>query len=249
MRAPRPLELWGKAALRLLFPARCAACVTRLPADDEGAWCRACAEILTPLHDPKCAVCGEPYVGIIPGPFECPNCADLDFHFEFAVSAWRAEGPVREAIHRFKYSRQLQLRLPLARLAHGALSADARLAAERDWVLVPVPLHPKRKRERGFNQSAELARGLQGMTGLPMIEALRRIRYTTTQASLSRQARLENLTGAFAPAKRVRDALRGRNVLLIDDVFTTGSTADACAKVLRRETGAARVAVLTAARG
>lgn len=249
MRLRPALETWGGAALRLLFPPRCAACVKRLPGDEAGDWCGDCASKLIRLEEPKCAVCSEPYPGVIPGPFTCPNCHDLNFEFEFAVSAWLADGPVREAVHRFKYSRQLQLRAPLSRLMRDAL-ADPRVAAvESGWILVPVPLHHRRKRERGFNQSAELATQLGAWTGWPVMEYLKRLRYTTTQASLTRKERLANLTGAFAPSPRRREAARGKNILLVDDVFTTGSTADACARVLRRGMGAARVAVLTAARG
>jgi ComF family protein len=125
--------------------------------------------------------------------------------------------------------------------------ADARLAGA-DWLMVPVPLHPRKLRERRFNQSAELARTLTRLSGTPFHEALRRTRYTSSQAGLDREDRLKNLRGAFAVRPRAGPHVEGRNILLVDDVFTTGATAHECALTLRKH-GAARVAVLTAARG
>jgi ComF family protein len=153
---------------------------------------------------------------------------------------------VREVIHRLKYNRIAAMRLPLAKLTLPAL-ADKRLAGA-DWLMVPVPLHPRKLRERRFNQSAELARMLTRLGGTPFHEALRRTRYTSSQAGLVREDRLKNLRGAFAVRPRAIPLIQGRNILLVDDVFTTGATAHECALTLRKQ-GAARVAILTAARG
>ena len=114
--------------------------------------------------------------------------------------------------------------------------------------MVPVPLHARKQRERRFNQSVELARTLAKLTGLPWREALRRTRYTKSQAGLDRDDRLQNLHGAFAISRRAAKRLAGRDVLLIDDVLTTGATAHECALTLKQH-GIRRVAVLTAARG
>ncbi|RYD31215.1 MAG: ComF family protein [Verrucomicrobiaceae bacterium] len=254
---------WGRllqkplhTLLDLVYPPRCAACAVRLTdSGDAGTdFCPGCAAELMPVKSPFCAVCGEPFAGGMPAPFKCPNCAGLRFDFDFAISAWLSTGPLREAVHRFKYQRCLHLRAALARRLHDAV-ADSRLAgmhapdaAER-WCVVPVPLHSRRQRERGFNQSAELARLLARATGLPFLDLLRRSRYTTAQARLDRKERLANLAGAFRPARQAMRYLQGKNVLLIDDVFTTGSTTHECAAVLKKSSQAARVIVLTVARG
>lgn len=245
-RAARPL-------LDLLYPPRCAACASRIPESRSEDFCLPCRHELEAVQAPFCGTCGEPFTGRLSAGFSCPNCAGHPFAFDFAISAWQSEGPLREAIHRFKYQHRLHLRLALSRKLHDAL-ADPRLAAARvpgaaeTWRIVPVPLHPRRQRERGFNQSAELARLLARFTGLPFHGLLRRTRYTTAQAALNRQQRLANLAGAFTVTRQAPKLLAGKNILLIDDVFTTGSTAHECASVLKKSAGAARVIVLTVAR-
>jgi competence protein ComFC len=166
-------------------------------------------------------------------------------HFEASVSAYRSRGVVREVVHSFKYSRQIHLRHLLGRWLAEAL-ADPRLAGRRFDLVVPVPLHPARQRERGFNQAELLAAELQHISGLVVRNVLQRTRYTATQTQFDRSERMENLRGAF----RLR---RGSNVqdlrmLLVDDVLTTGSTLSECASVLR-EGGALSVHAVTAARG
>ena len=261
---PRPLF---RSALDLLYPPRCAACVVRLPSPAAADFCPACEAILEPVAASACQICSEPFPGLLPHGFTCPNCADQTFAFDCAISSWHSSGPLREAIHRFKYGRHLHLRLPLARKLFDTLS-DPRLTqpgppadhleepdappAESpetipDWILVPVPLHPRRLRERRFNQSAELARTLSKLSGLPCQDLLRRTRYTTAQAALSRKERLKNLAGAFLPVAR-KGAPIPSHILLIDDVFTTGSTAHECATALKKA-GARRIIVLTVARG
>jgi competence protein ComFC len=238
---------WGRTLLDLVYPLRCPACMLTLPEGAApGTFCRTCEEELQPIEPPFCGLCAEPFPGEIPGDFLCPNCSGRKVAFEFTVCRWLSRGPVREVIHRLKYNHVAAMRLPLAKLTLPALS-DARLAGA-EWVMVPVPLHPRRLRERRFNQSAELARMLMRLSGTPFREILRRTRYTHSQAGLDRKDRLKNLSGAFAVRARSVRHLQGRNILLVDDVFTTGATAHECALTLRKH-GAARVAVLTAARG
>ncbi len=243
---------WQHLAARLLdllYPAECAICREPLPGDR--ALCGACDEDLPRLRAPFCTACGEPFDGAIDGTFDCPNCSTLKFSFEFARPAMRRDGHLRELIHRLKYGRQLHLAPELGRLARSAFD-DTRLAAALDegWPLVPVPLHRSRLRSRHFNQAAEIARPLSRLTGLPVVMALARIRRTETQTALTRVQRLENLRGAFA-LTRVGRKLAGAKppgAILVDDVFTTGSTVDACAKVLRKA-GVRRIAVVTVMRG
>ena len=145
---------------------------------------------------------------------------------------------MREWIHLYKYGRVKTMVRPLADLLAAALPRHEAFDA-----VVPVPLHWRRRWQRGFNQSELLARAVARRTALPMIPALRRLRYTPAQAGLSNTARRKNVAAAFA----CRRPVSGKRILLIDDVLTTGSTAAASAAVLRRA-GAARIALLTVAR-
>jgi ComF family protein len=252
--------LWNEArtaAAGLVFVDGCVLCHAARAGGPVPALCPACADALPLLADPRCAVCGEWFMGVIPGPFRCLNCHDRSFAFDFATAGYRARHGMRDLVHQYKYGRQLWLAPSLGRLLAGTLvgpRADLRLA-EEDWVLVPVPLHPRRQRERGFNQAFELARVAARLTGRPVLDVLRRTRYTTVQATLVRQDRLQNLRGAFRMRRtwpwreRAPSAVAGRSVLLIDDVFTTGATIDECAGVLRRHGGARRVVAVTLARG
>lgn len=177
--------------------------------------------------------------------FTCPNCRGEGFAFDCAVAAVRSRGVVREMIHRLKYGGEIWLAVPLARWMLDGLS-DPRLAGGRIEALVPVPLHPVRLREREFNQSALLASELSRLSGIPVIHALRRRRPTVTQTKLDRKHRRQNLRDAFVLSKNAD--VTNLNLLLVDDVLTTGSTLDACALALRAA-GAGRVRALTAARG
>ncbi|HEV2448644.1 MAG TPA: ComF family protein, partial [Candidatus Sulfopaludibacter sp.] len=151
------------------------------------------------------------------------------------------EGVLRELIHLFKYGRVKTLAEPLGGMLAAALPRDERFDA-----VTAVPLHWRRRWQRGFNQSELLARVVARRTGIAAVSALRRIRATEAQAGLSNAGRRRNVAAAFG-ARRRAGALAGRRILLIDDVMTTGSTAAACARALKRA-GAARVALLTVAR-
>ena len=173
------------------------------------------------------------------------NCGDRELSFDFAAAAYRSRGVVRDLIHQFKYNRQVHLRHQLARMLCEGFR-DPRLAGAPADLIVPVPLHPTRKREREFNQAEVLAVLAGRRLGLAVADCLRRTRYTLTQTHFHREERFENLEDAFA-LRRGAD-VSGRSVALVDDVLTTGSTADACARVLR-EAGASAVVVITVARG
>jgi competence protein ComFC len=243
------------ALLDLVYPRRCEICEQPLEPNRAGAgqWlCQECLDRLPRIEPPFCKVCGEPFEGAMTDVFQCGNCAELTLHFEFAVSPCRARDAVRLMIHRFKYQRRLDLRGALSSLL-AEVFEDPRLAAldRTSWTLVPVPLHPARERERQYNQAWELCRELSARSEFPARKAMRRVRPTTAQASLTRHQRIENLRGAFAMDGSVLrgDLLRGANVLLVDDVLTTGSTTSECARVLRREGGVEKVVVITVARG
>ncbi|HEX4640287.1 MAG TPA: ComF family protein [Chthoniobacterales bacterium] len=160
------------------------------------------------------------------------------------MAAYRSRGIVRKVLHQFKYGKQRHLRHPIACWLRESLG-DPRLRGRHFDIIVPVPLHPARERERGFNQAALIAELLATSSAIPARPVLERIRYTTTQTAYDRAERMENLRGAFRLRKN-RD-VRGLRVLLIDDVLTTGSTLSECARVLR-DAGAASVLAATAAR-
>ncbi|MEI6349614.1 MAG: ComF family protein [Verrucomicrobiota bacterium] len=229
--------------LNLLYPPHCTICLTETAAGEH--LCEACLRELPRIEAPCCQVCSEPFSGQIDGEFTCPNCAERKFHFKCAVASYRSTKVVRELIHRFKYNRKFYLRHILAEWLADNL-ADPRLQSPSIDRIVPVPLHAARRRERGFNQAGVLAELLSNKSGIPLSDCVRRIRYTTTQTRYDRQTRMQNLRDAFSLRKSAD--VQGLHLLLIDDVFTTGSTVDECAAVLMAA-GAASVRVATVARG
>ena len=170
----------------------------------------------------------------------CARCRRGRPLVERALAAGAYDGALRAVVHALKYEGRRSLARPLAALI---LSRCEPVLAGADC-LVPVPLHPSRRRARGFNQALDLARRL-GTNGLPVRQALRRVRATPTQTGLPAAQRHRNMRDAFAPARRT-PALGGVAVL-VDDVSTTGATLDACARVLI-EMGAREVRAVTAAR-
>lgn len=230
------------AVASLFYPALCAICVA--PIDRAEYLCAACAGKAPRIKPPFCATCSEPFAGEITDSFSCANCAHRELHFASAVAAYRSRGVVRRIMHNFKYGRQIHLRHPIADWLLETLH-DPRLEGRRFDLVVPVPLHPARERERGFNQAELLAELFCARAGLRMQNALERIRYTTTQTAFDRAERMENLHNAFR-LRKMTD-VRGCRVLLIDDVLTTGSTLSECARVLKAA-GAPSVHAATAAR-
>ncbi|MDR3401350.1 MAG: ComF family protein [Chthoniobacter sp.] len=243
MKIADALRLAGEAVLDALYPPHCAKCLAETPSGVH--LCPACAGQAPKIEAPFCRQCSQPFDGAIEGEFVCGQCKDRKLPFDCAVARYRSRGVVREFIHRFKYERHFYLRQPLGEWLAETLE-DERIAAQPFDALVPVPLHTARYRERDFNQAEVLAKLLAKRAGKPVLKALKRIRYTTTQTRLDRDERMENLRNAF----RVRhaSAVHSRHLILVDDVFTTGSTVAECARVLR-QAGAASVRVVTVARG
>ena len=240
-----PIQNWLNVGLGFLYPETCQLCREQPATARDGFVCRHCWTQVRFIRPPFCERCGLPYPGDLTAPFECANCSGMELHFSAARSAVVARGIVREAIHRYKYQRALWFEPFLADL----LIREAKPAlCEQHWdFIVPVPLHSVKRREREFNQAERLANHLSAATGIPLNTGLlRRVSATMTQTKLTREQRAENMRGAFAVTGH--SDLDGRRIVLVDDVFTTGATTSACAKVLRAA-GAGDVCVWTVARG
>lgn len=240
MKYPRRL---GLQLLDFVYPLTCLLCGVKVP-PDAGELCAGCLETFPNNTPPFCPFCGQGRL-LEPDPACCPSCQGRPFLFDQAWSAMLYEGPVRDCLHHFKYRERYLLSKPLTeRLVRFA----QRFLPLRGFdAIVPVPLSRRRENERGFNQSFLLSRGLSRALDLPLLRhSLVRWRQTPSQISLSREGRLKNVAGAF----RVKQLppLQEKRLLLVDDVFTTGATVNACAAVLK-EAGAASVSVLTLARG
>ncbi len=238
-----PIRSLLDTLLELFYPSNCVGCGQ--PQDVGVLLCRQCKETSPRVEAPFCRRCSRPFEGVIVGEFSCPNCEDRTPAFDCVVSSYQAKGVLRELIHRFKYGRQFYLRGVLTDFLAEAMQ-DVRIQASPADYLVPVPLHPTRFRERGFNQADALAETLSRRTRLPILRCLERRRYTNTQTRYDRQERMQNLRNAFSLRKS--SDVREKHLVLLDDVLTTGSTLHECALVLRMA-GAESVRAVTVARG
>ena len=232
--------------LDLIYPAACHLCECSL--SNGRHLCTPCANKLHYIEPPFCTNCGECYDGNIETDFICPNCHQLEFDFDFARAAIHSEAGGRDLVHDFKYMRQIHLASELARLMETALEDSRFSPYQKDGFFVPVPLFWIRQRKRRFNQAEEIGKTLSARTDIPLHNALRRTRNTKTQTRFSRAKRLENLKSAFTLKSSYKKQIQGQRIILLDDVFTTGSTANECAKVLK-SAGAKNIAVLTVLRG
>ena len=236
---------WFQAGLGLIYPDICQICHEERATKPEGYVCRHCWSQVQFIRPPMCDRCGLPYDGEMTDHFVCTNCHDWELHFRRAYSAVAAKGVVLEAIHRYKYLRDLWFEPFLADLLLREALPVVRLE-KWDWIM-PVPLHALKRREREFNQAERLAARLSRAAGIPLNNKLLwRISPTLTQTKLTRQQRAANMNGAFA--LRTGSKLQGQKIILVDDVFTTGATTNACALALRRA-GAGDICVWTVARG
>ncbi|MBW1720284.1 MAG: ComF family protein [Deltaproteobacteria bacterium] len=236
---------WSFAKLTLvirdiLFPPCCAACQAR-PFDPAGNHlCHDCLESIRLIESPVCAVCGQPFHGPQGTDHTCGQCIKNPPSFDTARSVFQYHGPVRTLIHRIKYKDDGHALRALSSLAMEYMLLDN---LKPDMV-IPVPLHSKRLRKRGFNQSLRLARRI--FTHIPLgIDILTRTLNTKPQAELSMKERPGNVRNAFEVASPLPKGVK--TILLVDDVYTTGATVRACAKTLKKA-GARKVHVFAVAR-
>jgi len=232
-----------RALLDLLFPPLCHVCKAFIPKAGDLFLCADCLHKISFLVSPLCTSCGTPFTTASGLDHTCGACLSHP-PFHTGRSATLFAGPVQELIHRFKYGHRVHLSEPLGLLTARAL--DHFCSEAGPDLIVPVPLHKRRLRQRGYNQSQLIGAVLSKQWRVPLeVGNLRRVRWTEPQTSLDAVDRRDNVRGAFA----VRDPrrLQGRRLLLVDDVLTTGSTIRACAEALG-EAGAAAVYVVTVAR-
>jgi ComF family protein len=234
----------GRGFVRLLYPGLCSVCHCPLPPEQE-RFCTACRNALISDSLPSCPRCAATI-----GPFAlaslkdgCTRCGKHTFRFERAIRLGPYEGLLRDVIVRLKHLNADGLAELVGKL--WAEHLETKLREARADVVVPIPLHWRRRLLRGYNQSLALARGVAARLSLPLRPSwLRRVHHTPIQPGQAAGARSANVHGAFQATRKVT---RGASVLLIDDVMTTGSTVDEAAAALRRA-GADRAVVAVLAR-
>ena len=228
-----------------ILPVQCATCDIALSDDPVPFFCRSCWDAIQPLRGPFCPCCGRPFASSYALQYSpdhlCGPCRRDPPAYTCARSLYLYASPLQEAVRLFKYNKKVALADAL-----GALMNQATFEPAHIDMIIPVPLYPTRLRDREYNQSLLLADRVSRARKIPLsYDNLIRIRETAPQTDLSRAVRLKNLRRAFA-VRRPQE-ISGRHVLIIDDVFTTGTTVNECAKALRKA-GASGVYVRTLAR-
>lgn len=223
--------------LDLIYPPRCVSC----GAIGHGVLCSSCHTLIQRLYPPLCERCSLPLWGE-----NCAGCSGLTLFFDGSAAYGIYEGALRRAILNLKYRRWLHSVEPLSAMLIETFQSEWNAPLQTVECVVPVPIHRRRSVERGFNQSEQLALPFCKTIGLPLIiNALQRVHFTCPQVGLSGARRWENVQNAFQVV--LSEQIYNRHVLLIDDIMTTGGTANACARALK-EAGAIRVSVLMVAK-
>ena len=240
----RGLVALATPVLDLVFPALCPVCRAPLGPGRRDPLCGACWDAIARIEPPYCASCGVPFLAFDSPALaaaRCSPCVAAPAAYDYARSAALYGGPLREALHAFKFSGKRALARPLADLV---LEQCAGALPDGIVAVVPVPLSPDRERERGFNQARLLAERVARRLGTRLEPRwLARVRPTRPQSDLSAAERALNVRDAF----RASPAAARRHVLVVDDILTTGTTVEECARALR-SAGASRIGVLTVAR-
>ena len=221
---PKMIDGWLNSIQNWLYPPTCLLCGD--PGHEDRDLCEPCTRAL-PWIESACPSCGLPLAA--PSPQSCGACQQKRPPFDRLLTVFRYEEPVRHLIQSLKFG----ARYPNARLLGALLAERVSREAERPEVIIPVPLHASRYRQRGFNQAQDIARIVARQAGIPLdIMACRRVRATEAQAQLDADTRRKNIRKAFAMMSTVRRPYR--HVAIVDDVVTTGATVGELAKTLRR---------------
>tara|TARA_B110000093_G_C12967621_1_gene410449 strand:- start:2436 stop:3158 length:723 start_codon:yes stop_codon:yes gene_type:complete len=235
-----------KAALDLVFPRSCVHCGDAIEGTSYDFLCPECEQDILPCLPPACKTCGYPFFGAVIGPSVCPHCVDLDPVFDQGKTLFIAKGAGRSLLHHLKYQQGFYVLQDLRKMV---TTTRHYLDYIQNATLIPVPLHSTKLRERGFNQSERIADMLISTTNSSSTveNILLRQIYTQTQTRLNRLERHQNVKNAFALSPNTV-LIPDNQYILVDDVFTTGSTLNACARVLR-DAGATRLKVVTIGHG
>lgn len=216
LRVPILLRDMYETAITFLYPAECRVCKELLGVTTIPYICNNCWQDIHFVEPPWCDICGTPNINGL-----CEACAITPPRYGKLRSVAFYQTTLQQAIHCFKFEKKKGLARHLIQLINTHIPSDCRIA-EYDFIL-PVPIHKKRQQERGFNQATLLANGIAKTEGVPVLrDTLVRHRHTVAQSSLDREARQQNLIGAFTI--RNPDIIRGKRLLIFDDVFTTGAT-------------------------
>lgn len=237
-----------QVVMDLIFPRHCQICSRVMPYSDRTYLCEGCFQNIRFLPENSCIRCSKPLVSASEGMEDrglvCPSCFGKKYNYDNCYAVCFYEGPVKELIHRFKFHRDEFLTGTLQNLFAEGLRSKID-GAQYDKV-IPVPLHPRKLKERGFNQSELLARAM-GKLRLGKIckNAMVRVQYSSGQTLQDRKSRIEKIRDNFRVNRPVK--VRDQSVLLVDDVLTTGATIEECSRILK-EAGARKVTVLVLAR-
>jgi len=241
-----PLRQLARGLADVVFPPVCVQCGGVVEGGTLRHVCVRCEPMIHRVEPPNCTTCGSPFFGEVEGERMCPHCDGLRPAYQEGRTATLFKGPARALIHELKYHHGLHVLADIEEIVRGAPHVTDFV---RDAIIVPVPLHPRKERERGYNQTALLAaafaRAAGGTTRVELL--LKRVIDTPSQTAFDRQARRENLKNAFA-LRSGTTLTPASPYILIDDVFTTGSTLNSCAGVLRRA-GALNLRVVTFGHG
>jgi ComF family protein len=245
-----PLKTLSCGIFSVLFPSACRLCSAPLDNISRIPVCTECLDAVQPVRAPQCVLCGDRLTSaqLLVGDSRCHSCRDVEPEFARAISFGEYEAGLRGLIHLLKYEAVLPVASVLGEMLAHTIQELLPSCGDVHPLLVPVPLHKNKRGDRGFNQAELLARAAVKYLPQPLELAtgvLVRQRATISQVGLTREQRIENVRDAFRV--RERERVRGRVVILVDDVMTTGTTLSECARVLKKF-GAERVLAATVAR-
>lgn len=239
----RSIFAYSKLAELIFFPSFCELCTSLLDFPGEKVVCHTCLESIAPPRVSFCLCCGR-FFDFLGEPHICTNCQKNPPHFSIHRSCGEYQGKLKDIILLYKYRTFKVLGRDLVSLVQRILGRDEELWWGIEATL-PVPLHPKKHRQRGFNQAMIIAKGLSEQRGIECLEGvLAKIRNTPPQTSLVAEGRERNVRGTFRVLKK--ENISGKTLLLVDDVYTTGSTIRECSAVLK-DAGAKEIRALTLA--
>lgn len=223
--------------LELIYPNKCIYCNELIPIGGDSLVCEECSNNIKVADKPRCIMCDRP----IKITAVCHICKDMNIYFDKGFAVYNYEGKVKNAILNFKYNNKKRNCKPFSDIMLKYFLENSDTMPD---IIVPVPLYKKRYRKRGFNQSELLAIEISKGLGIETLNVLDRIKETKPQSGLKMAQRIKNLKGAFALNEKYE--VKDKNILIIDDIFTTGATCNECAKVLRKN-GAQTIMFLTIA--